>query len=175
LSDEFTGLTWAELAKATPRPGLSLVSAAVAEENQPWFRQPAAIFAAGGAGLVLLIALVVTVVKLSDQWSQPISTTVFTTQVTTEQTLRSTEPFVVTPSDSSTSYPTSVSVSTTEIGLPSDSTTSSTTDTTDTPIVTTDPRYPGTHPYTTSPSPGAGPSTTQNRPRFNVTRTLAPG
>jgi hypothetical protein len=165
----------AELSKMLPRPSLSLGSAPVAPENQPWHREPAAIFAAGAAGLVLLIALVVTVVELSDDWSQP-STTVYTTQATTtEQTLRSTEPFVITP-NSSTSYPSGAPLSTTEIGLPDQSTTSGTDTTSDTPIVTTDPRYPGTHPVTTSPSPNAGQSTTtRNRNRYNETRILTPG
>jgi hypothetical protein len=143
----------------------------VAEENQPWYRQPPAIFTAGAAGLVLIIALVVTVVELSDDWSQP-STTVFTTPATTEQTLRSTQPFVVTP-DSSTSYPSGASVSTTEIGLPSDSTTSGT-DTTGTAEPTSDPRYPGTRPVSPGSTPSEGQSTTRNRPRFNETRILAP-
>jgi hypothetical protein len=143
----------------------------VAEENQPWYRQPPAIFTAGAAGLVLIIALVVTVVELSDDWSQP-STTVFTTPATTEQTLRSTQPFVVTP-DSSTSYPSGASVSTTEIGLPSDSTTSGT-ETTGTAEPTSDPRYPGTRPVSPGSTPGDGQSTTRNRPRFNETRILAP-
>jgi hypothetical protein len=147
----------------------------VAAENEPWYRQPAATFTAGGLGLLAIIALVVAVVQMSDDWSQP-STSVFTTPATTEQTLRSTQPFVVTPSDTSSSYPTS-RLSTTEIGLPGETT--SGTDTTSgdtTPPV--DDRYPGTRPVgpSAAPTPGGdgSPSTTKRRPRFNETRTLSP-
>jgi hypothetical protein len=123
----------------------------VAAENEPWYRQPAVTFTAGGAGLLLIAGLVVAVVQLSDDWSQP-SNTVFTTPATTEQTLRSTQPFIITPSSSSTTYPTSVSVSTTEIGLPGEATSSS--ETTPGPETTTrDPRYPGTKPFTRPSTP----------------------
>jgi hypothetical protein len=159
-----------------PRAGLSLGSAAVAAENEPWYRQPAAIFTAGGIGLLVIAALVFTVVQMSDDWSQP-STTVFTTPATTEQTLRSTEAFVITPSGTSSTYPTS-QLSTTEIGLPGETTTGTDTTTDDTTL-TGDPRYPGTRPMVPSSAPDGGgqstaPSTTTRKPRFNETRTLSP-
>jgi hypothetical protein len=124
----------------------------VAADNEPWYRTPAAIITAGVVGLVLIAALIFTVVQFSDDWSQP-DTTVYTTPVTTEQTLRTTEPFVITPSESSTSYPTS-RLSTTEIGAPGD--TSGTDTSTDDPgpaPPTSDPRYPGTRPFTRPPTP----------------------
>ncbi|CAN5132074.1 hypothetical protein BH09ACT8_BH09ACT8_07340 [soil metagenome] len=105
---------------------------------------------AGVVGLVLIVALVFTVVQFSDDWSQP-DTTVYTTPVTTEQTLRTTQPFVITPSESSTSYPTS-RLSTTEIGVPGETTS----DTPDAPGLappTNDPRYPGTRPFTRPSAP----------------------
>lgn len=122
-----------------------------ADNDEPWYRTPAAIVTAGVVGLVLIVALVFTVVHFSDDWSQP-DTTVYTTPVTTEQTLRTTEPFVITPSESSTSYPTS-QLSTTEIGVPGETTSSDTP--TDTPGFAPpagDPRYPGTRPFRPSAS-----------------------
>ncbi|MCV7228344.1 DUF5129 domain-containing protein [Mycolicibacterium komossense] len=122
-------------------------------DNEPWYRTPAAIFSAGVAGLVLIGALVVAVVQMSDNWSQP-DTTVYTTPVTTEQTLRTTQPFVITPSESSTTFPTS-RLSTTEIGVPGE-TTSGTDTPSDSPglnTTTRDPRYPGTRPFTAPSAP----------------------
>ena len=144
----------------------------MAAENEPWYRQPAATFTAGGIGLLAIVALVVTVVEMSDDWSQP-STTVFTTPATSEQTLPSTRPFVITPSDTSASYPTSA-LSTTEIGLPGETTTSGTETTEDPAPSSTDPRFPGTRPFVPSSAPDLGQSTTTRRPRFNETRTLYP-
>ncbi|MET0703135.1 MAG: hypothetical protein ABWY93_26115 [Mycobacterium sp.] len=148
----------------------------MAAENEPWYRQPAAIFTAGGIGLLAIVALVVTVVQFSDDWSRP-ATSVFTTQATTEQTLRSTEPFVITPSDTSSSYPTS-RLSTTEIGVPGETTSDTDTTSPTDPAPTSDDRFPGTRPVvpTAAPTAGAGdgPTTTKRRPRFNETRTLSP-
>lgn len=116
----------------------------MAAENEPWYRTPAATITAGIVGLLVVAGLVVTVIQMSDNWSQPDST-VYTTPVTTEQTLRTTQPFVITPSDTSTTYPTS-RLSTTEIGAPGE-TTSDTTAPPSTDTTTRDPRYPGTRPF----------------------------
>ena len=123
----------------------------MAADNEHWYRTPAAIITAGIVGLVLVIALVFTVVRMSDNWSQP-GTTVYTTPVITEQTLRTTEPFVITPSESPTSYPTS-RLSTTEIGAPDETTTDTTTEAPRIDTPTTDPRYPGTRPFTRPSAP----------------------
>ncbi|CAN5384591.1 hypothetical protein BH09ACT7_BH09ACT7_58630 [soil metagenome] len=146
----------------------------MAAENEPWYRQPAATFTAGGVGLLVIAALIVTVIQFSDDWGQP-STSVFTTQATTEQTLRSTQPFVITPSDTSTSYPTSA-LSTTEIGLPGETTSGTDTTSPSDSTPTSDNRFPGTRPVVPAPGAGAGdgPSTTKRRPRLNETRTLGP-
>jgi hypothetical protein len=123
----------------------------VAADNEPWYRTPGAIITAGVVGLVLIAALIFTVVQFSDDWSQP-DTTVYTTPVTTEQTLRTTEPFVITPSESSTSYPTS-RLSTTEIGAPGETTPDTPTDDPGLAPPTSDPRYPGTRPFTRPSAP----------------------
>jgi hypothetical protein len=123
----------------------------VAADNEPWYRTPGAIITAGVVGLVLIAALIFTVVQFSDDWSQP-DTTVYTTPVTTEQTLRTTEPFVITPSESSTSYPTS-RLSTTEIGGPGDTPSDTPTDDPGLAPPTSDPRYPGTRPFTRPSAP----------------------
>ena len=123
----------------------------MAADNEPWYRTPAAITTAGVVGLVLIAALVFTVVQLSDDWSQP-DTTVYTTPATTEQTLRTTQPFVITPSESSTSYPTS-RLSTTEIGVPGETTSDTSTDAPGLYTPTGDPRYPGTRPFTRPSAP----------------------
>ena len=122
----------------------------MAADNEPWYRTPAATITAGVTGLVIVIGLVVTVIQMSDDWSQPDST-VYTTPVTTEQTLRTSQPFVITPSDTSTTYPTS-RLSTTEIGSPGE-TTSDTTAPPAPDAPTGDPRYPGTRPFTRPSSP----------------------
>jgi hypothetical protein len=146
----------------------------VAAENEPWYRQPAATFTAGGIGLLAIVGLVVTVVQFSDDWGQP-ATSVFTTPATTEQTLRSTQPFVITPSDTSSSYPTS-RLSTTEIGVPGETTSGTDTTSATDSEPTSDDRFPGTRPIvpTAGPDPGDGQTTTKRRPRFNETRTLSP-
>jgi hypothetical protein len=124
----------------------------VAADNEHWYRTPAAITTAGVAGLVLIVGLIFAVVQFSDDWSQP-DTTVYTTPAITEQTLRTTQPFVITPSESSTSYPTS-RLSTTEIGAPGETTTTDTpTDAPELAPPTGDPRYPGTRPFTKPSAP----------------------
>ena len=76
---------------------------------------------AGGLGAVLLAGLVFAVVQFSDDWSSP-RPPVFTTAVSpppTPSTETDRRPFVVTPSDTSTNFPTSVPLSTTDIGITS--------------------------------------------------------
>ena len=160
--------------------------------DQPWYRTPAATFTAGGFGAALIAALVYTVVQMSDEWSTP-QNTVLTTPVTTQSApteTRDKQTFVITPSDTSTTFTTSVPLSTTEIGNPTDATTSGTdTTTTDSSSETTpgagQPPPSGTDMPTTFPSqrrPGetSGDTpgetrTTRNRPRYNETRTYSPG
>ncbi|MET0899829.1 MAG: hypothetical protein ABWY45_18115 [Mycobacterium sp.] len=139
---------------------------------EPWYRTPAAVSTAGVVGIALVGGLVFTVVKMSDQWSQPPTmSTVLTTVPTTQQTLRTTTPFIVTPSSTDTStFPTSVQLSTTDIGVPGETTTT-TTDSSET--------SPGESPTTrrtprTQEDDGDQTTTTRKRPRLNQTRTLSP-
>ncbi len=85
------------------------------DEPQPWYRTPGAVFTAGGVGLVLVIALVITIVQMSDQWSTPASTFAPPPVATTSATI---PPGVTTPTPTTaTTYPTTVSLSTTDINL----------------------------------------------------------
>jgi len=141
--------------------------------DQPWYRTTAATVAAGGLGAVLLAALVYAIVQFSDDWTNPAPTML--TTVGTPPPAPSTEsgraPFVITPSGTSTTFTTSVPVSTTNIGVPTDQTTTgsdtSATSTTSGTTTTT----------TTTTTGGAGeqePTTTRKRPRLNETRTFSP-
>jgi hypothetical protein len=136
--------------------------------NQPWHRTTGAIVTAGGVGAALLAVLVVTVVQYSDDWGQ-VDPTVLTTPpvlATTTET-RASEPFIITPSDTSSSYPTSVSVSTSDFGLPG--ATTSGTDTTSS-TTSSSSRTAGSEPS----DEDATPTTTRKRPRLNETRIGAP-
>jgi hypothetical protein len=137
---------------------------------EPWYRTPAAVSTAGVVGIALVGGLVFTVVKMSDQWSQPPAmSTVMTTAPTTQQTLRTTTPFIVTPSSTDTStFPTSVRLSTTDIGVPGETTTTDSTDTSpsESPTTRRTPR--------TQEDDGDETTTTRKRPRLNQTRTLSP-
>ncbi|GAA1673730.1 hypothetical protein GCM10009701_32660 [Mycolicibacterium murale] len=109
-------------------------------------------------------------VKMSDQWTSPTPTVMTTSVPTTQQTLRTTEPFIATPTYSSTSFPTSVRLSTTDIGVPGESSTttdSSATSTTDSPTSRSTRRPGGQDDDETT-------TTTRKRPRLNETRTLSP-
>lgn len=137
---------------------------------EPWYRTPAAVSTAGAVGIALVGGLVFTVVKMSDQWSQPPTmSTVLSTVPTTQQTLRSTTPFIVTPSSTATSsFPTSIRLSTTDIGVPGETTTTDSSETS-----------PGESPTTrrtprTQEDDGDQTTTTRKRPRLNQTRTLSP-
>jgi hypothetical protein len=138
------------------------------QQPAPWYRTSAAVSTAGVLGIVLVGGLVVTVVKMSDQWSRPSVSTVMTTVPTTQQTLRSTEPFIATPSSTPpSSFPTSVRVSTTDIGVPGETTTGSS-ETSPSESSTTR-RTPRTQSSDENPT-----TTTRKRPRLNETRTLSP-
>jgi hypothetical protein len=145
--------------------------------HQPWYRTPAATFAAGGVGLLLIAALVMTVVRMSDQWTVPVSTTFTTTSTLAPQTIPAGERVdAATTSDTPTSY-TMPSFSTTETYPPSDQ--PSTTDTSGTPTSSPPPLPPPpAAPTTVLAEPpreaSTAPSTTRQRPRLNVTRTLSP-
>ena len=152
--------------------------------DKPWYRTPAATFTAGGVGAALLAALAYTVVQMSGEWSSP-QNTVLTTPATTQPApteTRDKQTFVITPSDTSTTFTTSVPLSTTDIGNPNDTTTSGTdTTTTGSSSETTSLPPSGTDMPTTFPSqgrPDESPNqtrTTRNRPRYNETRTYSPG
>jgi hypothetical protein len=147
--------------------------------DEPWYRKTATIFTAGGVGLALLVALVVIVMQMSDDWSKPI-TTVLTSPASEAPPSRDKETFVVTPSDTpSSSFTTSVPVSTTDIGLPGDtpSTTPAPTTTSTTGSETTTPGFRTTFPPTTRSQTTSGestPTSTHSKPRYNETRTLYP-
>ncbi len=158
-------------------------------DGPPWHTTHAATFVAGGVGAVLLAALAVSVVQMSDDWSQP-QTTLLTTPATTQPapTSRDAEPFVITPSTTPTTFATSV-LSTTEFidpaaTLPPTETTSGSTTTPESTTSQTDSAHtelPTTYPLTPGEATthGATPdettSPTRRTPRYNITRTLAPG
>ncbi|CAN5370740.1 hypothetical protein BH11ACT6_BH11ACT6_37370 [soil metagenome] len=138
-------------------------------QPEPWYRSTAAVSTAGLVGVALVGGLVYTVVDKSDQWSRPPTmSTVLTTVPTTQQTLRTTEPFIVTPSSETSTFPTSVRLSTTDIGVPGESTTtdSSETSPSESPTTRRTPRTQENDESTTT--------TTRKRPRLNQTRTLSP-
>lgn len=144
------------------------------EAQKPWYRSSAATFAAGLLGLALIAGLVLTVIKMSGQWNTQNSDTVLPpgTHLPEPPHFAAT-----TTSGSSTTY-TTVRLSTTDIGLPTESTTSGSSSTTpssslDTPTSSeppppaTAPTFPGTFPTRVTHPPG----TTRSGPRINVTRT----
>ncbi|MCV7185098.1 hypothetical protein [Mycolicibacterium murale] len=140
------------------------------EDRGAWYRSTTAVSVAGVVGAALVAGLAVTVVKMSDQWTSPTPTVMTTSVPTTQQTLRTTEPFIATPTYSSTSFPTSVRLSTTDIGVPGESSTttdSSATSTTDSPTSRSTRRPGGQDDDETT-------TTTRKRPRLNETRTLSP-
>ena len=136
------------------------------DEPQPWYRTPGAVFTAGGVGLVLVIALVITIVQMSDQWSTPASTFAPPPVATTSATI---PPGVTTPTPTTaTTYPTTVSLSTTDINLsitpPSGSETSTSgTSTPETAAATAETE--DDEPISRTP---------RRTPRTNITRTLIP-
>lgn len=140
-----------------------------------WYRSPAVLSVAGVVGVALIAALVVTVVRMSDQWSSPSTPTVMTTTnaPTTQQTLRSTEPFIATPSYESSTFPTSVDLSTTDIGVPGEAT--STTPSSETSSGESTTSRPSRTPRIRDDDDDDNETTTtRKRPRLNETRTLSP-
>jgi hypothetical protein len=129
--------------------------------QKPWYRSSGATFAAGLLGLALITGLVLLVIRMSGQWNVRDSETVLPPGTHMPE-----PPHVVgTTAGSSTSY-TTVHVSTTDIGLPTESgtssstTPSSTTSRTDTPSTSTSPppavapTFPGTFPTRVTHPPG---------------------
>jgi hypothetical protein len=129
--------------------------------QKPWYRSSGATFAAGLLGLALITGLVLLVIRMSGQWN------VRDSEVVVPPGTHMPEPphVVGTTAGSSTSY-TTVHVSTTDIGLPTESgtssstTPSSTTSGTDTPSTSTSPppavapTFPGTFPTRVTHPPG---------------------
>lgn len=150
-------------------------------DDHPWYRTPTAVFMAGGVGLILIAALVFTVVQMSDQWSKPVTTVLTTTTAADpETTSREKQPFVITPSDTpTTSFTTSVQLSTTDIGLPAVTSTTSGTETTSGSPTTGSPlsTAPGVDApvFPTQGRPSDDPTSPRKRPRLNETRTYSPG
>jgi hypothetical protein len=130
--------------------------------RRPWYRSSAATFGAGLLGLALIAGLVMTVIKMSGQWNTQDSETVLPpgTHLPEPPHFAGT-----TTAGSSTTY-TTVRLSTTDIGLPTESATSSGTTTTpssstaDTPTPSTSPppatapTFPGTFPTRVTHPPG---------------------
>jgi hypothetical protein len=139
----------------------------------PWYRTSAATSAAGVLGLAVIAALVYAVVTMSSEWSAPQNDSVLPPGPYVPEA-----PHVAGTSKStstSTSYP-QVHLSTTEIGGPSDTTTSGTPTTTSDqaeipPAERTAPTFPGTFPTRVTNPPGARTST---GPRLNQTRSASP-
>ncbi|MGY4710940.1 hypothetical protein ACXDF8_15485 [Mycolicibacterium sp. CBM1] len=145
----------------------------MAPDKTPWYRSAAATSAAGVLGLALIAILVMTVITMSGKWSSPETETVLPPGTHLPEPPH----FAATTSSSTTtSYP-SVRLSTTDIGLPGESSTSTTSDSASpTPsALPTDgvaPTFPGSFPTRVTNPPGA--RTTRPGPRLNVTRTASP-
>jgi hypothetical protein len=139
----------------------------------PWYRTSAATSAAGVLGLAVIALLVYAVITMSSEWSSPETET-----VAPPGTYVPEAPHIAgnsNESSTSTSY-SQVRLSTTEIGLPSDSATSGTTtsasDTSDIPPAErTAPTFPGTFPTRVTNPPG---TRSTSGPRLNQTRTASP-
>ena len=134
----------------------------MAPDKQPWYQSSAATLAAGLVGLALVAGLVMAVVQMSSRWSTTDSDTVLPpgTYLPDVPHLNAT-----TPTGSSTSYTTSVQLSTTDIGLPlevpsSTTTTSSGSESPIPSIVTPTstnavaPTFPGSFPSRVTHPPG---------------------
>jgi hypothetical protein len=148
--------------------------------KQPWYRSSAVTFTAGLVGLALIAGLVMAVVQMSGRWSTSDSETVISPGAGVPEPPHFAGRTSV--SAPSTSYTTSVQLSTTDIGAPTQTPTSSSETSssespppespTPTPSNAVAPTFPGTFPtrVTSPPTPG----TTRPGPRINVTRTLYP-
>ena len=141
------------------------------QHNTPWYRSAAATSAAGLLGLVLIAVLVFAVVTMSAKWSSTDTETVLP-----PGTHLPPPPQVAgkTTASTSTSYP-SVRLSTTDIGLPGESTTSGTTSSSAEstsevpPSERVAPTFPGTFPTRVTHPPG-----TRSGPRLNETLSSSP-
>ncbi|SBS77805.1 conserved exported hypothetical protein [uncultured Mycobacterium sp.] len=144
------------------------------QQTTPWYRSAAATSAAGLLGLAVIAILVYAVVTMSSKWStsEPESVVPPGTYVPEAPHVAKT-----TSGSTTTSYPT-VRLSTTDIGLPGESTTSGTTSssavpTSDIPPAErTAPTFPGTFPTRVTNPPGG--RTTRPGPRINETRGASP-
>lgn len=141
------------------------------QHKAPWYRSSAATSAAGLLGLAVVALLVYAVVTMSSRWSTSETETVLPPGTYVPEA-----PHVAgsSKSSTSTSYP-PVRLSTTDIGLPGESTTSSTTPTTTSdqanipPSERVAPTFPGTFPTRVTHPPG-----TRSGPRLNETRSSSP-
>ena len=125
------------------------------QHQAPWYRSAAATTAAGLLGLALIAILVYAVVTMSSKWNTSETETMLPpgTRIPDAPHIAKT-----TSSSKSTSYPT-VRLSTTDIGLPGESTTSSTSPSPPPtselpPAERTAPTFPGTFPTRVTNPPG---------------------
>ncbi|MCV7344970.1 hypothetical protein [Mycolicibacterium rhodesiae] len=142
------------------------------QHKAPWYRSAAATSAAGLLGLAVVAILVYAVVTMSSKWSTTDTETVLPpgTHIPDAPHIAKT-----TSGSTSTSYP-SVQLSTTDIGLPGESTTSGTSSPTSStpssevpPSERVAPTFPGTFPTRVTHPPG-----TRSGPRLNETRSSSP-
>lgn len=142
------------------------------QHKAPWYRSAAATSAAGLLGLGVVAILVYAVVTMSSEWSRTDTET-----VPPPGTYIPDAPHIAktTAGSTSTSYP-SVRLSTTDIGLPGESTTSGTSSPTSStpssevpPSERVAPTFPGTFPTRVTHPPG-----TRSGPRLNETRSSSP-
>ncbi|WP_059015467.1 hypothetical protein [Mycobacterium sp. M26] len=145
----------------------------MAPETTPWYRTSAATFAAGLLGLGIIAGLVYAVITMSGQWSGDDSETV----VPPGTHLPEPPHFAATTTSATSTTYTTVRLSTTDIGLPGEvSSTTGTTTPTDLPVPTSPPpgavapTFPGSFPTRVTHPPG----TNRTGPRLNETRTLFP-
>ena len=140
------------------------------QHKAPWYRSSAATSAAGLFGLAVVALLVYAVVTMSSKWSTSETETVLPPGTYVPEA-----PHVAgsSKSSTSTSYP-PVRLSTTDIGVPGESTTSATPTTTSDqanipPSERVAPTFPGTFPTRVTHPPG-----TRSGPRLNETRSSSP-
>ncbi|MCG5432119.1 hypothetical protein LV457_07415 [Mycobacterium sp. MYCO198283] len=131
-------------------------------DPEPWYRTQAAIYAAGVAGLVVVLGIVLAVVQLSDSWGRPDGPVVPPPAAPTTTPLTTATAPVTPPT--TTSY-TTPSVSTTEINPPAPGEVSPTSSETSTEPTTSEAETTTEDETTTSRRRG---------PRTNITRTLTP-
>jgi hypothetical protein len=141
----------------------------------PWYRSAAATSAAGLLGLALIAILVMAVVTMSSKWNTSETETVLPPGSHLPE-----PPHIAKTTSASTTksaYP-SARLSTTDIGLPGESTTSGTSSSSAEPTSQIPPSeqiaptFPGTFPTRVTNPPGT--RTTRAGPRINETRTASP-